>query len=71
MGLTRNHRLGGPTCLAGLGQATADVELVCMRFTNKKIKIKKNKIKTTTSEVTGADVDLFFHHCAYIHFMLF
>jgi hypothetical protein len=32
------HRLGGPTCLAGLGQATADVELVCMRFTNKKTK---------------------------------
>jgi hypothetical protein len=31
-----NGVLSGPTCLAGLGQATADVELVCMRFTNNK-----------------------------------
>jgi hypothetical protein len=31
------------TCLAGLGQATADVELVCMRFTKKKKKKKKRK----------------------------
>jgi hypothetical protein len=31
------------SCLAGLGQATADVELVCMRFTNKKKKKKKIK----------------------------